>query len=552
MKTINNARTEAVSSVANGRNGADPFTGPSGAEATNESGPSAQADQFRMPLDPQGRAHGEPGYNPFDNPAAEAARQEQVKAAAITEDRKNRWKPHWFALAGLEGVPHQWARQLVWKFERHDASRDPVTDVPTLMFCGVDAVEAGASDKQLAALPKLNPADMTALKVRAAAIRQDRRKQVDSIARSLATGREAAVAIPEPLSLDALLAEEDEEAAYRIGEMWPTGGRVLLAAQYKSGKSTLVGNVVRSLVDGGAFLGKFDVVAARKVVLIDTELDKRTLRRWLRDQGIHNTAAVTVAHLRGAVSAFDILDAATRSQWARRFAGADVVILDCLRPVIDALGLSEDKDAGRVLVAFDALLAEIGAEEGMVVTHMGHHNERARGDSRLLDWPDALWKIVRGGDESDDEVGRPRFLSALGRDVELPEGQLSFDRATRHLTYAGGTRTESRAADVIEKRVTAILNVLADARAEGKAGMNTTAIKAAVGGKKEAIDKALAAAKERKLVTVEYVGRAHIYRLVPEALDPMYRGGEPGTDTAAGGGSVPEFRPSYGAGPMAQ
>jgi hypothetical protein len=166
----------------------------------------------------------------------------------------------------------------------------------------------------------------------------------------------------------------------------------------------------------------------------------------LRAQRIRNVAAVTVVPLRGAVSSFDITDPAVRTEWAQRIAEADVVVLDCLRPVLDALGLSEDKDAGKVLVAFDALLAEAGADEGMVVTHMGHQNERARGDSRLLDWPDALWKIVRGGDDdSDDEGRRPRYFSAMGRDVTLAEGELTYDDHTRHLAYAGGSRKESAA-----------------------------------------------------------------------------------------------------------
>jgi hypothetical protein len=55
----------------------------------------------------------------------------------------------------------------------------------------------------------------------------------------------------------------------------------------------------------------------------------------------------------------------------------------------------------------------------------------------------------------------------------------------------------------------------------------------AVRGKKEAIDKALAVAKEREMVTVQYVGRAHIYRLAPQAVDPMYMGEQPGDNAAA-------------------
>lgn len=373
------------------------------------------------------------------------------EAQAINDDRKNRWKNRWFAVASLDGLPHKWARNLAWKYASKDAFRDPITDLPTLMFHGVDAVEAGASDEELDAIPRLQPADVAAFKLRAAAIRQACRKQVETLARGFALDRDCVISPPEPIGLDTLLDQPDEDAVYRIGELWPTGGRVLLAAQYKSGKSTLVGNVIRAFVDGGQFLNRFDVMPAGRVALIDTELDTHTLRRWLRDQNIANTTAVSVVSLRGAVSTFDILDSATRTEWARRLMGADVVILDCLRPVLDALGLSEDKDAGRILVAFDALLAEVGATEGMVVTHMGHQNERARGDSRLLDWPDALWKIVRGGDEESDDPELPRYFSAIGRDVALTEGQLTYDTATRHLVYAGGTRRDSSASAALPK-----------------------------------------------------------------------------------------------------
>src|SRR5205085_2644660 len=117
--------------------------------------------------------------------------------------------------------------------------------------------------------------------------------------------------------------------------------------------------------------------------------------------------------------------------------GADVIILDCLRPIFDAFGLDENHEAGRFLVALDALLAESGVSEACVIHHMGHGAERSRGDSRLLDWPDALWKLVRDKDE-DDESGMDdpmgsRYFSAYGRDVEQEQVELIFDKATRRL-----------------------------------------------------------------------------------------------------------------------
>lgn len=346
-------------------------------------------------------------------------------------------------IAAMAEKGHEWAAPVIeWARARNKVARKEKTTPRPYRITATQLIACGVPKKVIRALPSAGVAELGAS---ADLLDQWEIKDRDDANRRARAGDGAALVPPQPVSLADLLAEPDEDVVYRIGELWPAAGRVLLAAQFKSGKTTLVGNVIRALVDGGLFLGQFATTPVRRVVLIDTEMDRRTLRRWLRHQGITNTAAVSVLSLRGAVSAFDILEAATRTEWAARLAGADVVILDCLRPVLDALGLSEDKDAGKVLVAFDALLKASGADEGMVVTHMGHANERARGDSRLLDWADALWKIIRGGDETDDDAERPRYFSALGRDVALPEGLLTHDAAARRLTYAAGNRADAGA-----------------------------------------------------------------------------------------------------------
>jgi hypothetical protein len=256
-----------------------------------------------------------------------------------------------------------------------------------------------------------------------------------------AAEKNAELVLPPVVSLGALLAKPDTDTAYLIDELAPIGGRVLLSAQFKAGKSTVVGNLVRSLVDGDPFLGRFQVPnPVQRVVLIDNELSEATVQRWLRAQEIKNLDAVAdVVTLRGKVNTFNILDDRTRTRWARRLSdlGADYLILDCLRPCLDALGLSEDKEAGRFLVAYDALLDEAGISDTTLVHHMGHNNERSRGDSRLQDWPDAIWKLVRESAELDSS----RYFSAYGRDVEVTEGRLEYNNASRHLTYGEGSRT---------------------------------------------------------------------------------------------------------------
>ena len=246
------------------------------------------------------------------------------------------------------------------------------------------------------------------------------------------------VSLPPVRPLDDLLAQHFPPQKYRIDKVAPANGRVLLSAQNKAGKTTIVGNLIRSLADAVPFLGQFDVsVAATRIVLIDDEMSERTVAEWLAAQHITNTKAIAdVITLRGNVSALNLLDEHCRAQWVKRLAGAgcDYLIIDCLHPVLDALGLDENHDAGQFLVAWDTLMAQAGIPDACLLQHMGHTGERARGDSRLLDWPDASWCLAR----ENDEPGSTRYFSAYGRDVNVAEGRLSFDPATRRLTYAGG------------------------------------------------------------------------------------------------------------------
>jgi hypothetical protein len=274
--------------------------------------------------------------------------------------------------------------------------------------------------------------------------------RADEAARRLLRQEGTSVTRPSLRGLSDLLADPDETVTYRVERLWPIGGRVVLAAQYKAGKSTMVANLLRSLADAEDFLDHFTVVQpAGQIVVIDDELDERMLRRWLRDQGIADTDRVSVLSLRGRVSTFDLLDPAERGRWAAdlRAVDAEVVILDCLRPVLDSLGLSEDKDAGRFLVAFDALLHEAKVSEAIVVHHMGHAGERSRGDSRMRDWPDVEWTLIRDEDDDATDTTPARYFRAMGRDVDQAEGLLSYDAASRRLRWSGGVTRKDTAAN---------------------------------------------------------------------------------------------------------
>lgn len=319
--------------------------------------------------------------------------------------------------------------------------------------------DAGTPDLQALKHHRDVTAETRKLKVRADAQRAYQRDQ------------RGAHAIPPPILLGAeFLDQPDPPTTYRIDQLWPTGGRILLAAQYKAGKTTIVGNLVRSLVDAQPFLDHYPINRqARRVTLIDNELDPHMIRRWLREQHIERTDGFAVLSLRGRISTFDILDPDTRTHWARQLQAinTDVVILDCLRPLMDALGLDENREAGRILTAFDELLGEAGVQEAVVVHHMGHQGERSRGDSRLRDWPDVEWRLVR---EDLEDPASARYFTAFGRDVDIPETAITYNQATRRLSNANGNRKDAAA----HRGLDGLLDILA--ADDAKEGLSTRQI----------------------------------------------------------------------------
>ena len=279
--------------------------------------------------------------------------------------------------------------------------------------------------------------------------------RVEREARTYLDGEKAAgLEIPQLIRLDHFLAQPDETTPWRVEHVWPEGGRIVLSAQQKTGKTTTVGNTIRALVDGVPLFGEFFTRQANRVALLDLELSPLTLRRWLRDQNIQNADRLDVLALRGIASQFDILNPTVRSTWAKHIGGADVLIFDCLRPALDALALDENKDAGRFLEALDELALEAGITNVLLVHHMGHGGERSRGDSRILDWPDASWRLLKDQENENDSAAQGnRFFTAHGRDVDVPKRLLDYDPISRHLTI-GQTRTAAKTgaalADVLE------------------------------------------------------------------------------------------------------
>jgi len=279
--------------------------------------------------------------------------------------------------------------------------------------------------------------------------------RVNSRARQiLKTEQRAPERTPEILTLKDRLLIDHPPVRWRIQDWQPAGTRAMLAAQYKAGKTTLTGNLARCLADGAWWLDKYEVMRTEGLTtIVDFEMGERQIDGWLKDQGIGYTERIQIAPMRGKATAFNILDEQTRHEWAERLKGTEYLILDCLRPVMDALGLDEHHDAGQFLTAFDELCDLADIEDALIVHHMGHSGERSRGDSRLRDWPDVEWRLVR---ESDDPAS-PRYISAFGRDVDVTESQLVYNPETRHLSFIGGNRANAAARGAVDDILTVLV-----------------------------------------------------------------------------------------------
>jgi hypothetical protein len=321
----------------------------------------------------------------------------------------------------------------------------------------------------------------------------------------------ADVVRPTGTKLKDLLAEPESQQRWRVEELWPVDSRIVLAAARKTGKTTLMGGVVRSLADGLPLLGQYKV-STGKVGLVDFEMSRDMLRRWLRDQGVQSKDQATVWPMRGLVGSFDILTDHGRTAWARQFrdAGLKVLLLDCLAPVLAALDLEETNyGVGRFLDAFDALLAEAGITDALIAHHMGHGPERSRGGSRLRDWPEAEWRLVRERTEDDEEVeAGARFFSAYGRDVEVGESRLTFDPVSRHLKMAGESRSTYRYNQEVIRVVAAVAALEAEGKSASKNVINTR-----VRGQKSKVDDRCDEAVSLGYLTRDKVGQAHVHHV---------------------------------------
>lgn len=207
-------------------------------------------------------------------------------------------------------------------------------------------------------------------------------------------------------------------------------GKVFFAAKAKAGKTTVCLALLKSLVDGAPFLGKFNVeVPEGRIGYMNLELTDGQMQEWVTRQNIIAQDRVHFWNLRGKPNPFRSIAARNHLIEEIRELGVKTLIIDTFSKIFPGEANS-NSEVNRFLVMLDEVLDKAGVEQLIMLVHAGNDAKKIRGATALTDHPDGIWYLYT------DDL-KNRFFSAVGRDVDIPEGQILYDDSTHLSTYSG-------------------------------------------------------------------------------------------------------------------
>jgi hypothetical protein len=330
-----------------------------------------------------------------------------------------------------------------------------------------------------------------------------RQLQVQEAARNRISAERDRQALELPRAGETLaheLAAPERPVRYTVEQLHPQGANSLLVAQYKTGKTTLLLNLVQALADEEPFLGHFPVRRPRgRLAYLNYELDPEMFRRWVRAIGIkHPERIARPLHLRGQTFPFWLPSFSdTVVRWLR----ANKVKFLILDPAAEAWRgmVDNENDNGQVGAfthALDELKRRARVEDLILATHMGRqlfdeNSERSRGATRLEDWMDAGWYLRKEGRAGE------RSLRADGRDVSVEAIDLLFDSRRRRLRFTGQTRRERR----VDAGLMNVVDALAELERRGRYPPKTGDLEESIHGDKSQRHTWIRLAVDRGLVS---------------------------------------------------
>ncbi|MCU1679019.1 MAG: hypothetical protein JWM93_3777 [Frankiales bacterium] len=255
-----------------------------------------------------------------------------------------------------------------------------------------------------------------------------------------------------------------------IPGVWPWGYMPLLTGQPKAGKTSLVVELVASLlIPGRRFLDRFEPSGLtpedrhRGITLINAETPVGALveelvtateedpeaRRWL--DPIHLVEE-------GGAAVFDLTDPSLFDQWAHTLTSCwtcdrsddwtpSVVIVDGLTAILAAAGKGVEH-YGLWYAKFRMLMTELRVPNALVVGHSTMTGNHSMGGTEALAGPDGLWNLAM------DNVDNPRSARRFSVRARMGGEDVSATRVVRsesgRLVVPSGAVSDQGAASPVE------------------------------------------------------------------------------------------------------
>lgn len=239
------------------------------------------------------------------------------------------------------------------------------------------------------------------------------------------------------VSLAELLATAIPKSKWLVDGLLMKAGKIFFAAQAKAGKTTLTLALLKSLADGIPFLGKFKVeVPEGRIGYMNLELTDGQMQEWVARQNIESVDKVHFWNLRGKPNPFR--SSVSRNHLIQEIQelGVNTLIIDTFAKIFPGEA-NNNSEVNRFLIMLDDVLDRAGVEQLVMLVHAGNDASKIRGATALTDHPDGIWYLI-----NDDQ--KNRYFSAIGRDIETPEGQILFDKTTSQLSFTGTGKRETR------------------------------------------------------------------------------------------------------------
>jgi 5S rRNA maturation endonuclease (ribonuclease M5) len=267
--------------------------------------------------------------------------------------------------------------------------------------------------------------------------------------------------------------EADETVDWLVDGLVHRSGGTMIVAQAKAGKTTLALNLAHAALTGDEFLGNWKTHPLDDdecVLWIDTEMGK-TLHTWRKRVMGEAENRMLVWSVRGHTSLMDPREQSGRDYMTEVLNGAakgrrfGMMVVDVLGVWAASLGLDENSatDMRAMVEGIVTLATELKCPSVVVLHHMGHSGKRARGSSALQDWTHSTLMLTRSEEERikedegmfadpEDAEDQIRTLSAVGREVNLPDTPLMFEAETFKVRIAENDEVKTKRKSPQERR----------------------------------------------------------------------------------------------------